>query len=249
MKNHCVIILDCGATNVRAVAIDHSGKILAIKSFPNKTSGDPFFKDGLIWDVDRIWKDLCKACQFILKELSDVELLGVSITTFGVDGAPFDGHGKQIYPVISWACNRTAQITDELHNKLPLLDLYQKSGVHQFNFNTIYKLFWLQKHHPEIIEQTREWLFMSAILAKRLCNASFTDTSMAGTSMLTDLKTREFSDEILETIKINKEIFPPLKEAGTKIGTITKKASEACGLPEGLPVFAVGHDTQFAVFG
>ncbi len=249
MKNKCVIVLDCGATNVRAVAVDQSGKTLAKKLFPNQTSADPLFKNGLIWDVETIWMNLCKACKIVLKDMEDVELLGVSITTFGVDGAPFDKNGNQLYPVISWACARTESIINELHEKIPLMDLYQKTGVHQFNFNTIYKLFWLQKHHPEIAKQTNQWLFMPAILTMRLCNTSFTDTSMAGTSMLTDLKMRNFSGDIMDAIQMNADIFPTLIEAGARVGEITKKASRECGLPEGLPVFAAGHDTQYAIFG
>jgi L-fuculokinase len=249
MKEYAVIILDCGATNVRAVAINQAGKIKAIKSFRNNTADDPFLAGGRIWDVNEIRRKLYAAIRDVLGQISDLEPVGVAITTFGVDGAPFDKTGKQLFPVISWACRRTIPVMENINKYISLQALYQMSGVYQFGFNTIYKLIWLGENHPGILQQTENWLFMPSILSYHLTGEMYTDVSMAGTSMLTDLKTRDFSDEILEAIHISKEIFPPVKEAGTKIGSITKEGSIASGLPEGLPVFAAGHDTQFAIFG
>jgi L-fuculokinase len=75
------------------------------------------------------------------------------------------------------------------------------------------------------------------------------DNTMAGTSMCTDLETRRFSEDIL-----NKTGFPVSKlttpvEAGTITGKVNSRASVETGLPEGIPVVATGHDTQFALFG
>jgi L-fuculokinase len=72
---------------------------------------------------------------------------------------------------------------------------------------------------------------------------------MAGTTMTTSLSERKFSDKILNRIN-----FPSAKmgnpvEPGSIIGKITGKASAETSIPEGIPVVATGHDTQFAVFG
>ena len=249
MKIKYVIVLDCGATNVRAVAIDQSGKTKAIKSFPNNTEEDSGFKGGRIWNLNKIREKLYAAVNEVLSQLPVMDIIGVAITTFGVDGAPFDKNGKQLYPVISWACQRTAPVMQNIEKYSTLKSLYEKSGVHQFSFNTIYKLIWLLENHPDIIRKADKWLFMPSILSYHLTSEMYTDTSMAGTSMLTDLNTRDFSDEILDTIHINKEFFPLLIEAGTRIGKVTKEASNLSGLPAGIPVFAAGHDTQFAIFG
>ncbi len=43
---------------------------------------------------------------------------------------------------------------------------------------------------------------------------------MAGTSMLTDLKKRDFSDEILQPLGLDRSIFPPMVEPGAIIGKV-----------------------------
>ena len=244
-----IIVLDCGATNIRAVAVSETGEILNQKSYSNNTQEDPYFKTGRIWDVDEIWGKLSKACKHVTAALNNVEIKGVCTTTFGVDGAPYDKSGKQIYPVISWACQRSNTIIEELHDAFPLEKLYKISGVNQFHFNTLYKLYWLKKYRPEILKNMDKWLFMPAIISHKLSGANFTDVSMMGTSMLGDLQKRAFSEEILSFLGIEAKVFPDLKEAGEMVGEVNKEAAELTGIPQRVPVFSAGHDTQFAVFG
>ena len=250
MKNkQAVIVFDCGATNIRVVAIDREGNILASNSSSNQTSPDPYYSKGKIWDEESIWKSLAGGAKAVIEKISRTEIIGVCTTTFGVDGAPYGKDGKLLYPVISWACPRTETIMDELHEVISPGRLYAISGVAAFPINTIYKLFWLKKYRPDIINNTHHWLFMPSIISHHLCGVAYTDVSMAGTSMLCDHHTRDFSGEILGPLGVDRKIFPGLKEAGEIVGKVNKHASGLTGIPSGVPVFAAGHDTQFAIFG
>jgi len=243
-----IIVLDCGATNVRAVAINEVGLIIAQKSFDNKTHADPFHVGGIIWDDKEIWRKLSRATKSVVSQINPNNIIGITITTFGVDGAPYDKFGKQLYPVISWACQREHSILDDLYTKISLNKLYETSGVNHFHFNTLYKLYWLLKNKPEIIAQTDHWLFMPSIIAKNLTDTLYTDVSMLGTSMLGDITTRGYSKKILSVLKMTHQQFPPLKNAGEQIGILNEAASKVLGIKKGIPIFAAGHDTQFAVF-
>jgi len=65
--------------------------------------------------------------------------------------------------------------------------------------------------------------------------------------MLTDIRKRCFSDEILKILGLGSSNFPPVTEPGTVIGHITSKAADLLGIQPGLSVIAAGHDTQFAI--
>ena len=67
--------------------------------------------------------------------------------------------------------------------------------------------------------------------------------------MVTSLNERGYSGNILEKIGFPAEKMGLPVEPGTITGKISRKGSEATGLPEGLPVVATGHDTQFAIYG
>ncbi len=247
MSQKIVIVLDCGATYVRSVAINEKGNILAQKSYPNNTRQDPYFNGGLIWDVDEIWGKLVKATKQVLSLINKTEMIGISITSFGVDGAPMKKSGEMLYPVISWACQRTAPIMDNIEKYIPLKKLYKISGVNTFSFNTINKFVWFKENKPEILDRMDYFVFMPSVFIHKLTGEFVTDTTMAGTSMMTDIRTRKFSEEILDAIGVENK-FPLLLEAGEVVGKLSQKASKETGIPAGIPVVAAGHDTQFAVF-
>lgn len=248
-KRDIVIVFDCGATNVRCVAIDSKGAILASDSYPNNTRPDPLYPAYRIWDVNEIWDKMCRASKKVVSLIPGERIAGITVTTFGVDGTLFDSTGKMLYPVISWQCERTNSIMAQIGKYIPLGDLYKECGVLPFTFNTINKLIWFFEQKPELVEKSHLFLFMPSIFSYFLTGEMVNDMTMAGTSMLTTLSRRGFSDNILNRIR-----FPAGKtgvpaEPGTITGKITAKASSQTSIPEGIPVIATGHDTQFAVFG
>jgi L-fuculokinase len=244
-----VIVFDCGATNVRVIAIDSRGTLVASSSEPNNTRPDPYFPSGRIWDVHEIWEKMCRCSANVVRQVETERIAGVTITTFGVDGAFFNKSGKMLYPVISWQCERTNCIMEQIDRYIPLDELYRESGNLPFNFNTINKAIWFLENKPEIVEKSHMFLLMPSIFSFFLTGEMVNDTTMAGTSMMTSLDTRRFSEKILDKVHFPAEKLGNPAEAGTITGSVTKKASGETSIPAGTPVVACGHDTQFAIFG
>jgi len=243
------IVFDCGATNVRVIAIDSKGDILASESYANNTRPDPFYPSYKIWDANEIWNKMCMACKKVLQHINKNHIAGVTVTTFGVDGALFDKNGTMVYPVISWQCERTNPIMAGINKYMPLNELYAEAGVLPFNFNTINKLIWLVEQKPELVEKSEIFLFMPSIFSFFLSGEMVNDMTMAGTSMVTSLSSRGYSKNIINNIGFPIEKLGKPVEPGTITGRVNAKASSETGLPHNIPVVATGHDTQFAIFG
>lgn len=243
-----VLVLDCGATNVRCIAVNEKGELIASHSITNQTKADPFFQHGLIWDVEDIWQKLIKCTHEVSHKIDSDLIAGITVSTFGVDCSLLCKNGELLYPVISWACQRTQPIMDNIDKYIALENLYKQNGVNKNGFNTINKLIWFKENKSEILHQADYFLFISSIFLQKLSGEFVTESTMAGTSMLTDCISREFSSSIFTAIGIENK-FPKLVEAGEIIGKLAEKASKELGLPKGIPVIAAGHDTQFAIFG
>jgi L-fuculokinase len=243
-----IIVMDCGATNVRSMAVNETGELVASHSITNQTKADPYFEHGLIWDVNEIWNKLLICTNNILKEVDKSSVSGITITTFGVDGSLITKNGKLLYPVISWACQRTVPIMNNIDKYMSLERLYEISGVHKFSFNTINKLIWLNENRQELIDESEYFLFISSIFLHKLSGEFVTESTMAGTSMMTDYRSRQFSDDIFNATGLENK-FPKIVQAGEVIGQLTEHAATETGIPKGIPVIAGGHDTQFALFG
>jgi L-fuculokinase len=249
MNEKVVLVLDCGATNVRTVAVNQDGMIVAHHGVPNNTRPDPLLDGGKIWDVDEIWQKFMTTTREVAKQIPSKEIVAITVTTFGVDGAPFDMDGRMLYPVISWQCLRTEPAMRHINRYMPLETLYRISGVQPFSFNTIAKLIWLLEHHSQILDRTAMFLFLPSIFNYFLTGRMVNDATMAGTSMLTDLKKRGFSREIFSSLGLSPGLFSELVEPGSVVGPLQPKPAAHLGLPGGVPVVAAGHDTQFAIFG
>lgn len=248
-KGDIVIVFDCGATNVRVIAINSKGTIIASESAPNNTKPDPFNPAWRIWDINEIWGKMCTASKSVISKIHPGDIAGVTVTTFGVDGTLFDKSGKMLYPVISWQCERTNPIMANIGKYIPLNDLYKECGVLPFNFNTINKLIWFSENKPDLIDKSYRFLFMPSVFTFMLSGEMVNDTTMAGTSMVTSLLTRNLSKSTLGKIGFPSDKFGEIAEPGTITGKVNQKASGETGIPRGTPVVATGHDTQFAVFG
>lgn len=80
-------IFDCGATNLRTIAIDDTGKILSAHHLPNNTQPGVENPDYHIWAIDEIWGKLLTCAKQTLAELSPEQrqqIVGISVTTFGL---------------------------------------------------------------------------------------------------------------------------------------------------------------------
>jgi L-fuculokinase len=244
-----ILVLDCGATNLRAIAVDEKGKIMASHALPNRTVNDPLYKGGLIWDIEEIWQKFVTCTQQVMHALKETEIAAVTVTTFGVDGAAMRNDGTLCYPAISWQCSRTVPVMDAIGKYIDPKRLYNITGLQSYHFNTINKLVWLKENRPEVLNGMDQYVFMPSIFLQKLSGEFVSDATMAGTSMLTDLHKRDFSKEIFSNIGLSTSIFPKLVEPGTVVGQVTASASKELGIKAGIPVVAAGHDTQFAVYG
>jgi len=243
-----VLVMDCGATNVRSVVVDSSGSLLASVSRPNATAQQPGHPGMVIWDIDEIWSKLAQTAGEALAK-AGVDVGAVTVTTFGADGAPVKNDGSLVYPIISWACSRTQELVTGITEKMSARDIYDITGYQIISFNTLLRWLWLRENEPGVLDKADTWIMTPGLISHRLTGELSFDTSIASTTMAMDLAKRTWSEKMLKLADLDASFFPPLIEPGAIIGQVTQKASEETGLPKGIPVIAAGHDTQFAPIG
>lgn len=249
MNHEVMLVLDCGATNVRAMAIDRQGTIVSRASTPNASERAVENSAWHQWSLDSILQRFADCCRQMAAELSSCHVRGITVTTFGVDGALVDPQGELLYPVISWKCPRTVEVMSRISPLISPQRLQDISGVGAFGFNTLYKLVWLKENHPQLLNRAHAWLFISSLINHRLTGELTTDMTMAGTSQMLDIHQQDFSPEILQAVGLSRKLFPRLVRAGEQIGALLPQAARSLGLSAGIPVISAGHDTQFALFG
>lgn len=243
-----VLILDCGATNLRAIVVNERGDIVASHHHRNRAHSDPNNADYYIWDFEEIWEKLIDCAKHVIPSL-DEKPIAIGVTTFGVDGAPYGDKACQYAPIISWKCPRTIPVMESMHKWIDVKKLYQRNGIGQYSFNTLFKLRWLQENQSDVYQKMKTFVFISSMITHRLTGELTTDITMAGTSMMTNLSTRNWDNDTLSVLNLTKEHFPPMVEAGEVIGTLRAEIAQTLGLSTDTAVVSCGHDTQFAILG
>ena len=244
-----VIVLDCGATNIRAIAVSASGKVVAKAAIPNVTQPAKENSDWHIWPVEDIFHKFSQCSQDIMRQIDPERVKAITVTTFGVDGTFVDKDGQLLYPVISWKCPRNSAAQKNLKKYIDPDWLATHSGIGHFAFNTINKLLWFKENKPDLLETAHAWLFISSIFNHKLTGVLTNDATMVGTSQMTELQTQRISETVCDALGLNPNLFPPMVQAGDVIGTLLPEPAALLGLTPGIPVVSAGHDTQFAIYG
>jgi xylulokinase len=111
------------------------------------------------------------------------------------------------------------------------------------------KVLWLRKHEPEAYTRVHSLLLPKEFIRFRLTGALASDASDASGTLLLDLASRDWSDEILGALDIPRDWLPRVYEGPEVTGNVSTAGAAASGLPAGLPVIAGGGDNAAAAVG
>jgi L-fuculokinase len=250
-KDPVLMGIDLGATGIKAGIFSLDGKLIAAASRRNAPVPQPGGKKGwLVWDADDIWDKVCQCIRQVIGHLESSSLVGgVSVSGFGVDGAPVDSEGQLLYPLSSWHDTRNMEETRWLTEQIDPYEIYEITGFHSYNMQTINRLRWLVVNEPEVLKKAHRYLMTQDFLVNRLSGEFTTEITMASTTMALDIDESRWSDHMLDTVGVDKGIFPKISQSGMKIGEVTKEAAEKTGIPAGTPVATGGHDCEIGALG
>jgi len=125
--------------------------------------------------------------------------------------------------------------------------LYHLTGhVPPFIF-PLSRLLWWRKRHPETLVATT--LMISDWVTFRLTGERVAEPSNAVESLLCDVSTLDWSEEIRAACELPASVRPRLLPSGALAGRVHRAAAAATGLLEGTPVYTGGADTQCGLLG
>ncbi len=244
-----VLVLDCGASTVRAITVSSTGNLVHAESRPNAAVRQFKDKNWLVWDTESIWKKLVECAGIVVRKSGPGNIIAVTAASFSDDGAPVDRQGRLCYPVISWQCSRTIDIANSIDTLIPFSQLYSITGEQVLRQHTLFRLLWLKENAPGVLEKAHRYLMFPGILNYRLTGEFVNDPTTADSMMLLDVRKRKYSRTLLEKMNIDESLFGTMLEPGRVIGSLVPSVARQMGLKPGVPVVVSGHDTQFAVCG
>jgi len=132
---------------------------------------------------------------------------------------------------------------------VPKRELYERTGIQFMQINSLYQLLAMRLRNDPALAQARRLVFMADLVAHALCGEVFSEYTLGSTSQMMDMRTGEWSQELLSRLDLPMDILPRVVKPGTVVGKLTSEAALECGCRR-VPVIAgASHDTAAAVAG
>ena len=246
-----ILSIDAGTTSSRSIIFDKDGNQIGISQYEFTQI---FPKEGWVeHDPLEIWetqkksiKDCIRKCKI---EISDIAAIGITNqreTTVIWDKKS----GKPVYNAIVWQDRRTAEICNDLLKKNLSEKFVEKTGLVIDSYFSGTKIKWILDSNPQLRKRAEkgELAFgtIDTWLIWKMTNGKLhvTDVTNASRTLLFNITTLKWDDELLNVLNIPKNILPKVVSSAEIIGDSSK---DLFGIA--IPISGIAGDQHAALFG
>jgi glycerol kinase len=250
-KEKYIMALDAGTTSNRCILFDRRGTIVSVAQ---KEFRQYYPQPGWVeHDANEIWASQLGVATEAMNKISATaaDIAAIGITNQRETTIVWDKKtGEPICHAIVWQCRRTSAFCDELSAKGYKDKFREKTGLVIDAYFSATKIRWILDHVPgareraekgELLFGTVETWFIWKMTKGRV---HVTDYSNASRTMLFNIRTLQWDDELLEILDIPKQMLPtPVPSSGIM------GYSDPSFFGGEIPIAGAGGDQQCALFG
>ncbi|ATF15588.1 glycerol kinase GlpK [Brevibacillus sp. HB1.4B] len=251
MDNKYMLSLDQGTTSSRAILFDKSGAIIGVAQ---KEFTQIYPKPGWVeHNAEEIWESQLEVLKAVLLEnhVKPEEIAGIGITNQRETTVVWDKHtGKPIHNAIVWQSRQSIDICNQLKEQGYEQIVREKTGLLIDAYFSGTKVKWLLDHVEGARERAEkgDLLFgtIDTWLIWKLTNGlvHVTDYSNASRTLMFNIHSLEWDDELLNMLQIPKAMLPAVRPSSELYGYTDEKLFEFQ-----IPIAGIAGDQQAALFG
>ncbi|MGH3638129.1 MAG: FGGY family carbohydrate kinase, partial [Mycobacterium sp.] len=192
-----VLAIDQGTSGTKAIVVDDAGQVIAIAEVALRPEYLP--GGGVEQDPEALWNSVLEAGRRALDE-AGVPVDAVALANQGETVLAWDrSTGRPLTPAIVWQDRRAESICAALAASAD--DVAERTGLVLDPYFSAPKMAWIRANltRDGVVTTTDTWLI------HRLCGAFVTDVSTASRSLLLDLNTASWSEDLLELFGLGDE--------------------------------------------
>lgn len=246
-----ILSFDQGTTSSRAIVFDKQGNIVAVAQ---KEFRQIFPQPGWVeHDGNEIWStQIGVAAEAIAKAgINAVDIVAIGITNQRETTLVWDRKTSQpVYNAIVWQDRRTSDYCDQLKKEGAAEVIKEKTGLVTDAYFSGTKIKWILDHVPGVRERAEkgELCFgtIDTWLLWKLTNGEVfaTDMTNASRTMLFNIHTLQWDDELLQLMNIPESVLPQVRGSSEVYGHTHPSLLSAK-----IPVAGIAGDQQSALFG
>lgn len=244
-----VIGCDIGTQSLKGILLDGEGAIVCEAS----AAYDPLFPHPNWAEQDSdLW---LKATQEVIARLlaqsgvppEDIGTLGFASQVDGV--VAVNKQGAALRPAILWLDRRAEFQCERIGARISSEQIFSVTGLNLDSSHVAPKILWISDEEPERFAQTAAFLLPGSFMVYKLTNEQVVDYSNASSTMLYDVRTRTWSNEMLSACRLDAARLGRIAPADEVAGTLTTSAARELGLTIRTKVIAGCGDEHGACLG
>lgn len=250
MDRHLLMGIDLGGGGARCVIVDVRDARCRVASRPWSfpAAAHP---SGLAFDIDLdlTWRLVGEACReaVALAGAQAEQIAGVAVSAIRCGTVIIDRDGNTIFAVPNRDARASAEVAGIAAECGEALNL--ETGTWPTALHLPARLRWLERERPGLLDRADCIFSLGDWLNFRLCGARVTDHSQAGVTQLYGLATREWNWRRIAALGLPAAIFPEVRDAGSRLGTVSPEAAEHLGVSSSTVVGLGGGDSQCSLLG
>lgn len=244
-----ILTIDAGTTGVTILLLNHKAEIID-KSYSEFTQFYP--KPGWVeHNAEEIWDTTLSLIQTIFSRHSPNDIHSIGITNQRETTVLWNkANNKPIHNAIVWQCRRSSDICDNLKDSGFEQTIVSKTGLVVDSYFSGTKIKWMLENLPNVRKKAEngDILFgtIDTWLIWKLTNGSehVTDHTNASRTLLYNIKTKSWDDELCEILSVPKALLPQIKNSASDFGVTSIDVLNA-----EIPINGVAGDQQSALYG
>lgn len=241
--------IDISTTGAKAILIDDCGNVLS-----SSTHTYPLSTPKPLWseqDPADWWQGAVDSIKAAITEanLSPEDIKGIGLTGQMHGLVLLDEQNKVLRPAILWNDQRTSEQCDEMVAEIGLERLIQLTGNPALTGFTAPKILWVRENEPDIYSRIAHVLLPKDYIRFKLSGDYAIDCADASGTSLLDISQRDWSDEVLAALDIDRNVLPKVYEGSAVTGQVSAEGAAAAGLKTGTPIVGGGGDQAAQAVG
>lgn len=225
-----ILGIDIGTSATKAVLFDENGKsiVSSMKSYDIITLQSGFAEQApKTW-----WEAVIYTIKDVLAKgnIYEKDILGVGVTGQMHGLVLVDKQGEVLRDAILWCDSRSSLQCEEINRKIGEQRLVEICANKALSGFTASKILWVKENEPDIYIKTYKILLPKDYIRYKLVGEFASEPTDASGTNLFDIRARDWSDEILTKLDIDKNLMPKIYESYDRAGNITVEASTITGL-------------------
>jgi xylulokinase len=242
--------IDVGTGGTRAVLLDPRGQVISAATAEHAPMSSP----RIGWaeqSPDEWWRAAGIAIKECLAKSSTAaqEVGGIGLTGQMHGLVILDEKDQVLRPALIWCDQRTDEECKAITRQVGAERLIELTANPALTGFTLPKIWWVQKHEPEIWKRVRSLMLPKDYVRFRLTGARAIDVADASGTLMFDVVHRCWSKPMLEVSRLDEAVLPRVFESQEVSGCVNEEGSRATGLRVGIPVVAGAGDQAAGAVG